>query len=88
MIGPNVKKLVCMKMARDAIPPEKTGSGIGEAVAFLSDPKKIIAGAKASQEWVAQAIAVIRTGGEPNPWKNADDEVIAGEILKRVEKKR
>jgi hypothetical protein len=84
-MGPNFKKLVCEKMSRDAIPP---GGGVGDAVKFLSDPKRIIAGAKAAQEWVAQAIAVVRTGSEPNPWKNADDEAIAGEILKGVEKKR
>ena len=85
MIGPNVKKLIFQKMSTDAIPP---GGGVQSAVEFLSSKEGVLASAKSSTTWVAQAIAVVRTAFEPNPWKNATDEEIAGEILRQLELRR
>jgi len=83
--GPNVKKLIIHKMSRDAIPD---GCGLKAGIEFLSDPKRIMAGAKSATEWVEAAILAVRQAAEPNPWKNADDEAIAGEILKGIESRK
>ena len=82
--GPNVKKLIARKMSIDAIPD---GGGILAGVEFLSDKTRIIAGAKIATAWVEEAIKVTRLAAEPNPWKTADDETIAGEILSQIEKR-
>lgn len=83
--GPNVKKLIAHKMSIDAIPD---GGGFADGIAFLSDKHRIIEGAKAATRWVMEAIAVVRTAAAPNPFKNADDETIAGEILLKVEESK
>lgn len=81
-MGPNMKKLICEKMARDAIPP---GSGVAAGVAFLSDPKKIVAGAQSASNWVKFAIKLVKEAPDS---KYTDDEEIAGIILKKIEEKR
>jgi hypothetical protein len=80
-MGPNVKKLIAHKMSLDAVPP---GGGLKSALDFLTKPGAIAASGKAGTEWVMAAIVAIRTAAEPNPWKNADDEQIAGEVLRRI----
>lgn len=82
MQGPNVKKLIAHKMSMDAVPK---GGSIVDAVAFLRDPERIKQGAREATEWVQLAIKAVREAAEPNPWKDADDEAIAAEILKRIE---
>lgn len=84
-LGPNVKKLILHKMSLDAVP---AGGGLAAGVAFLSDPKAMANGWRAAVQWVREAIDVVRSGADPNPWRNADDEAIAGEILSRVEQRR
>ena len=80
--GPNVKRLIVHKMSLDAVPP---GGGAADVVKFLSDPKKVTAGARAAAEWVNAAIAVVRTAPD-NPYTT--DEEIAGEILKGIEARK
>jgi hypothetical protein len=80
--GPNVKKLIIRKMSTDAVPK---GGGIAAALGFLADPSRIVAGARAATQWVETAIRAVREAAEPNPWKTADDEAIAGEILRGIE---
>lgn len=82
-MGPNVKKLICQKMAKDAIPPQ---GGMADAIKFLSDKESIIAKAKEAQEWVLSAISAVKTA-PGNPYGN-DDEAIAGEILQQLEAKK
>ena len=77
----NVKRLVAHKMSVDAVPG---GGGLVDALKFLSSKEAILSGARAATEWVRLAIAAVRQAGEPNPWKDADDEAIAGEILRRI----
>lgn len=79
--GPNVKKLIVHKMSRDAIPP---GGGIAEGIKFLSDPSGMVEAAKKATKWVEVAIAAVRQATDPNPWKNATDEEIAGELVKQI----
>jgi hypothetical protein len=85
MQGPNVRRLVASKMSTDAVP---SGCGIAAAVAFLTDPQKIKSGAAKATEWVNAAMRAIREAGEPNQWKGADDEAIAGMLLNRIEEKK
>lgn len=79
--GPNVKKLIIQKMSTDAIPAD---GGLADGLKFLSDPEAIIAGARKATEFVELAIKTVRESAEPNPWKNASDEDIAGEILRQI----
>jgi hypothetical protein len=82
MQGPNVKRLIVHKMSRDAVPP---GGGVGNAIGFLSDPKKIAAGARAATEWVEAAIAAVRAA--PGCTFTTDEE-IAGEILRKIAERK
>lgn len=84
MQGPNVRKLISAKMAKDAVP---SGGGVADALLFLSNPKAIASSAQAATAWVEAAILAVRQAAEPNPWKNADNEAIAGEILRRMNRK-
>ena len=84
-IGPNVKKLIIHKMSLDAIP---SGGGVVDGLKFLTDKDKIAKTLREANEWVKQAIYVVRNATEPNPFKNTSDEDIAGEILRKIEEKR
>lgn len=82
-IGPNVKKLLILKMSKDAIPD---GGGLAAGLNFLSSKESIMSGFRAAREWTEMAIQAVREAAEPNPWKNATDETIAGELLLRVDR--
>lgn len=85
MQGPNVKRLIIQKTSTDAIPKD---GGLADGLRFLSSSARIAAGIRAATEWVQLAIQAVREAAEPNPWKNADDETIAAEILRQIEEKR
>ena len=80
----NVKLLMIAKMARDAIP---AGGGFSAGMAFLTDPARIRDGATAAKKWVDEAIAAVRSASDPNPWREATDEDIAGEILRQMDER-
>lgn len=85
-IGPNIKRLVARKMGFDAIPagsPDAFNAGI----AFLSQPRHLLDSAREAVGWTKAAILAVRRAAEPNPWKEASDEEIAGELLRLAEKK-
>lgn len=84
-IGPNVRRLIAHKMSLDAIPK---GGGFADGLNFLSDRSKITEGARRATDWVQLAIKTLRQAAEPNPWKDADDETIAAEFLKRVRERK
>jgi hypothetical protein len=81
-IGPNVKRLIIHKMSVDAIP---AGGGLESGLRFLSSKESIMNGAKSATEWVKGAIEIVRLAEEPNPFKDADNETIAGELLRQIE---
>lgn len=81
MQGPNMKRLIAHKMSRDAIPD---GGGIAAGIAFLTSGK-IGEAAKAATQWCETAILAVRQAAEPNPWKSATDEEIAGELAKQID---
>lgn len=83
--GPNVKRLWSIKMAKDAIPD---GGGFEDGLKFFSSKESIAAGAKAASEWCKLVIESVRRATLPNPWKDATDEEIAGELLRRIDAKR
>ena len=56
-----------------------------DGVRFLKDPQRITETAKDATAWVNEAIELVRNAAEPNPWKMADDEEIAGAILEKIE---
>ena len=84
-LGPNVRKLWAIKMATDAIP---ANGGLVDGLKFLSSKESIASGAKAASEWTQAALLAVRQAAEPNPWKNATDEEIAAEILRKIEQKK
>lgn len=84
-MGPNVKRLIAEKMATDAIPPN---GGLADALSFLSSKESIASGARKATDFVRLAILAVRNAAEPNPWKNRDDEAIAGELLRRIDARR
>lgn len=83
-IGPNMKKFVIRRMSVMAVP---AGEGLSSAIEFLMKPGALGSGFKQAMEWCDAAIAAIRGAGEPNPWKNATEEEIAGELVRRIEAK-
>jgi hypothetical protein len=84
-LGPNMKKFIAHKMSLDAIP---AGGGFDAGLKFLTTPGALAEGWKKAVEWCDAAIAVIRQAAEPNPWKNASEEEIAGYMLKRIDERK
>lgn len=83
--GPNFNRLMSHKMAKEAIPD---GGGLADGIKFLSSKESILAGARAAAEFTERAIEAVRNAAEPNPWRNADDEAIAGELLRQIEARK
>lgn len=83
-LGPNFRELVGRKIALDAVPP---GGGFSSVLKFLQEPGRVSESLREAVEWAAAAIAVVRTAAEPNPWREASDEQIAGEILRLAEER-
>lgn len=82
VIGPNVKRLIAHKMSLDV------QGGFAGALQFLSNKDNITASAKKAADWVRLAIQALRQAGEPNPWKDADDDTIAGYFLSEIDKRK
>lgn len=80
--GPNVKRLIAHKMAKDMVPP---GSTLGTVLMAIT-AGRLGPAAKVATEWVEQALALVRQAADPNPWKNATDEEIAEHILSKIPK--
>ena len=81
----NQQKLIIHKMSLNAVPP---GGGINAALDFLLSPQKIQESFQESKKWVEDVISIVKNASEPNSWKKATDEEIAGEILRRIEEKK
>jgi hypothetical protein len=82
--GPNVNKLIAAKFAKDLTPP---GSTVGTVAAAIIGGK-LGPAAKLAEEWVMQAIGLVRLAAGPNPWKDKPDEEIAGELLRKIEERK
>lgn len=84
-IGPNMKRFVIYRMSAEAIPP---GGGFADGAKFLSSKESIMNGFYKSAEWCCAAVDAVRSAMEPNPWKTADDEAIAGELLRQIDERK
>jgi hypothetical protein len=84
-IGPNVKRLLILKMSRNAIPD---GGGLADGIKFLSSKESIMSGYKAAEEWTEAVIQAVRDACDPNPFRKADNETIATEIVRRIDAAR
>lgn len=84
-LGPNVKQLIIMRMSNEAVP---RGGGLNDALNFLSSRESIMRGMREATDWVQEAIELVRNAADPNPLKNASNETIAGELLRRIEEKK
>lgn len=84
-LGPNLKKLIASKMAKDAIPD---GGGFADGVKFLTTSGALLSGWKTAAAWCDLAIMAVREAGEPNPWKEATEEEIACELLRGIEARK
>jgi hypothetical protein len=80
-----VKKLISHKVSIEAIPK---GGGFSDGIRFLLNKELLVQTLKDSTVWVEKAIDSIRNAKDPNPFRNSDDESIAGELLKRIDEKR
>lgn len=79
-----MSRLVAHKMALDVIP---SGGGFEDGVRFLLDRERVQGTLWAAKMWAEKAVQAVREARDPNPFKNADDETIATEILRQVEAK-
>lgn len=82
------KRLVIELMAKNAIP---TGGGVADGLAFLSSSKSIADGFKKAEEEAKLACWLVRSASEwkePNPWKDADDETIAAELMRQIDERK
>lgn len=87
-MGPNVRALVARKMSVDTV-PNGCADGFGEALKLFSDPAVLKARAVAATKWVAEAMEAVRATKGPNPFRDATDEEVAGEILRAtIERER
>ena len=64
------------------------GGGFADGLAFFTDQDKRRRIMHEAEMWVAGAIQTVRTASAPNPWREADDETIAGEIMRQVEERK
>ena len=80
-IGPNVKRLISMRMAMLAI-PAGTKDPLMAGIHTILDQQKWRLVVKSAVQWVQEAIAAVRSAPDNS---YGDDETIAGEILRRIE---
>jgi hypothetical protein len=78
----NIERLVIRKVSLDAIP---ASGGIADGVAFLLAPDRLASSTRAAAAWVESAVLAVRNAGDPNPWRSATSEAIAGEILRQID---
>jgi hypothetical protein len=87
-LTPNVRSLVIRKIALLMIPEgTKDDNVIATVSQAIQKPGNLKAVAKKALAWVKLAIDVVRNSPGLNPWMTASDEAIAGEILRRIDRK-
>ena len=81
-VGKNVKRLISMLMAKEAIPD---GGGFKDGIDFLLNPERVKASVIKAQQDAMQFIELIKSAKD-NPYGD-DDEQIAAAIIAEVKKK-
>lgn len=80
----NVYRLALHRFSSGAI---HAGGGFADGVRILSDKDAFMAVMRDANEWAAEAVRVVRSAADPNPWRESSDEEIAGEILRQLEER-
>lgn len=80
-IGPNMMRLVIMKMSCEAI-PSGSKDPLASAIEFLSNRESISAATKAASVWAHEAVSLVKTC--PDSPYGKDDESIAAAILAKI----
>lgn len=79
-----MRRLAITKMARDAVDDARNPKpALAQVLDFIMSRERMLAGARAADQWARNAVSAVREAGEPNPWKTATDEEIATELLRR-----
>lgn len=81
MAASSFTRLMVHRMATVAIPD---GQGFKAGIDFFLDRDKRRQIGNEALEWTREAIALVRNAPDPNPWRDATDDDIAAEILRRV----
>jgi len=79
-MGKNVKRLLVLKVSRDAIP---TGGGFAAGIEFLLNKERMIDVNRKAIAWIEEALAAVKATPD-NPYGD-DDELIAQAILNKLE---
>jgi hypothetical protein len=79
-LGPNMKRLLSMFIARIAIPP---GGGLAAGLALFTEPGRYQEVAREALKQTDIAITAMRAA--PDKWYSDDEEEIAGIILASLE---
>lgn len=77
-----MNRLAILRFAMLAIPD---GSGIAGAYKVLSKPGEVARLTKEACAWAREAVDLVRTAADPNPWRDATDEDIAAEVVRQAE---
>ncbi len=87
MPSPNLHKLLTEFISVEAVPLGVRAPHEAALAYFTDDERRreITASARAKMQ---RAINAVRNASDPNPWRNATEEEIAGEILQGIEKRR
>lgn len=81
----NMRRLAVHAMSVAAVP---AGGGFADAIKFLTNKTVLVESARQADKFARDAVAAVRAASDPNPWRDADDEAIAGEILRRIDERK
>lgn len=82
ILGPNMKRLMAYRVAREAIPP---GGGMASAIQSIVTPGRLSELSRNALAWCDEAINAMRSAPD-NPYGD-DEETIAGAIVAELDKK-
>jgi hypothetical protein len=90
-LGPNVRRLLAERAAQIQVEAakEKYGkAGVGEIAALLASdgPAGLQSNVRQAFEWLRSALAALRRSPGAEQW--ADDEAMAGEIVRQIKERR
>jgi hypothetical protein len=85
-IGPNVKKLLVMRMSQIAIPTGSGSESFALGLEALTTPGRMSDIAKQASDWLQEQFAQIRSTVLEGTF--ASDEDIAGEVLRQLTGKK
>ena len=83
MQGPNLRRLIVERTSQILL--SGPGGGIGGVIAAIMKTGNLVAAVREATAWVMLAIEAVRQAPD-STW--TDEEVIAGEILRRIEENR